>query len=109
MANRPRRDLPTERRQLLYLGHLVRQLIVARDLRVPSVAEALGVSHQTLYRLQAGGGITAQKLPSLARYFGLSLDTLFGLDRDLAAVPDADIVLYAAHVAAQLVALGTED
>ena len=63
----------------LDLGNNIRQLR-RRDKRTQeALAEALGVTSQAVYRWESGGSYPDMNLiPSIANYFGVSIDELFG-------------------------------
>ena len=63
----------------LNLGNNIRQLR-RRDKRTQeALAEALGVTSQAVSRWESGGSYPDMNLiPSIANYFGVSIDELFG-------------------------------
>lgn len=67
----------------LDLGNNIRQLR-RRDKRTQEqLAEALGVTSQAVSRWEAGGSYPDMTLiPSMANYFGVSIDQLFGYESD---------------------------
>ena len=74
----------------LDLGNNIRQLR-RRDKRTQeALAEALGVTSQAVSRWESGGSYPDMNLiPSIANYFGVSIDELFGYTNDRAKRIDA--------------------
>lgn len=65
------------------LGTKIRQLRRRDGRTQETLAEALGVTAQAVSRWEAGGSYPDMNLlPSIANYFGVSLDELFGYDND---------------------------
>lgn len=50
--------------------------------RIEVIAAALDVHTMTVRNIEAGHGCRSETLPRLARYYGVSLDYLFGLTED---------------------------
>ena len=67
----------------LKLGDKIRMLRRRDGRTQEELAEALGVTGQTVSRWEAGGGYPDMELvPPLANYFGVTIDELFGYDSD---------------------------
>lgn len=70
----------------LQIGTNLRNLRRAQDLTQEEVAAHLGVSFQAVSKWERGEGLPdITMLPALARYFGVTLDDLFGLNAPAAA------------------------
>ena len=67
----------------LDLGKKIRELR-QRDRRTQeSLAEAIGVTSQAVSRWEANGGYPdMEMIPSIAHYFGISIDELFGYNNE---------------------------
>ena len=63
----------------LHLGTKIRELRRRDELTQEALAVALGVTSQAVSRWEAGGSYPDMELlPSIANYFGVSIDELFG-------------------------------
>ena len=67
----------------LDLGQKIRELRRRDGRTQEALAEALGVTSQAVSRWEANGGYPDMEIiPSIANYFGISIDELFGYDND---------------------------
>ncbi|MBQ4121261.1 MAG: helix-turn-helix transcriptional regulator, partial [Clostridia bacterium] len=67
----------------LDLGQKIRELRRRDGRTQEALAEALGVTSQAVSRWEAGGGYPdMEMIPSIANYFGISIDELFGYNND---------------------------
>ena len=65
----------------LYLGENMRRLRLEKDMTQEALAEALGVSPQTVSRWEGGASYPdVELLPEIAGYFDVSVDMLIGAD-----------------------------
>lgn len=65
----------------LNLGNKIRELRRRDGRTQEALAEAIGVTSQAVSRWEANGGYPdMEMIPSIANYFGVSIDTLFGYD-----------------------------
>ena len=65
------------------IGEKIRELRRKEGKTQEALAQALGVTCQAVSRWEAGGGYPDMEiLPSIANYFGVSIDTLFGFQSD---------------------------
>lgn len=65
------------------IGEKIRELRRRNGKTQEDLAKALGVTCQAISRWEAGGGYPDMEiLPSIANYFGVSIDTLFGFQSD---------------------------
>ena len=67
----------------LDLGQKIRELRRRDGRTQENLAEALGVTSQAVSRWEANGGYPdMEMIPSIANYFGISIDELFGYDNE---------------------------
>ena len=67
----------------LDLGQKIRELRRRDGRTQEALAEALGVTSQAVSRWEANGGYPDMEIiPSIANYFGISIDELFGYSKD---------------------------
>ncbi len=67
----------------LDLGQKIRELRRRDGRTQEALAEALGVTSQAVSRWEANGGYPdMEMIPSIANYFGISIDELFGYDNE---------------------------
>ena len=65
----------------LDLGQKIRELRRRDGRTQEALAEAIGVTSQAVSRWEANGGYPdMEMIPSIANYFGISIDELFGYD-----------------------------
>ncbi len=65
------------------IGEKIRELRQKNGKTQEDLAKALGVTCQAISRWEASGGYPdMESLPSIANYFGVSIDTLFGFQSD---------------------------
>ena len=74
----------------LNLGSKIRELRVRDGCTQEALAEALGLTSQAVSRWEAGGSYPDMEIiPSIANYFGVSIDELFGYDNERSKKIDA--------------------
>ncbi|MBQ3489186.1 MAG: helix-turn-helix domain-containing protein, partial [Clostridia bacterium] len=67
----------------LNLGQKIRELRHRAECTQEALADALGVTSQAVSRWESGGGYPdMEMIPSIANFFGISIDELFGYDND---------------------------
>ena len=67
----------------LNLGQKIRELRHRDGRTQEALADALGVTSQAVSRWEMGGGYPdMEMIPSIANYFGVSIDELFGYEND---------------------------
>ena len=67
----------------LDLGKKIRELRQRDGRTQETLAEAIGVTSQAVSRWEASGGYPdMEMIPSLANYFGVSIDELFGYNNE---------------------------
>ena len=67
----------------LNLGEKIRELRRRDGRTQENLAEALGVTSQAVSRWEAGGSYPDMELmPSIANYFGVTIDELFGYENE---------------------------
>ena len=67
----------------LDLGHRIRDLRHRDGRTQEALAEAIGVTSQAVSRWEANGGYPdMEMIPSIANYFGVTIDELFGYQND---------------------------
>ena len=67
----------------LELGQKIRELRHRDGRTQEMLADALGVTSQAISRWEANGGYPdMEMIPSIANYFGVSIDELFGYEND---------------------------
>lgn len=67
----------------LDLGHKIRELRRRDGRTQEALAEAIGVTSQAVSRWEANGGYPdMEMIPSIANYFGITIDELFGYHND---------------------------
>ncbi len=73
----------------LDLGHKIRELRRRDGRTQEALAEALGVTSQAVSRWEANGGYPdMEMIPSIANYFGISIDELFGYNNERSKMID---------------------
>ena len=76
----------------LELGQKIRELRHRDGRTQEMLADALGVTSQAISRWEANGGYPdMEMIPSIANYFGVSIDELFGYENDRERKIDAII------------------
>ena len=74
----------------LNLGQKIRELRRRDGRTQEALADAIGVTSQAVSRWEAGGGYPdMEMIPSIANYFGISIDALFGYDNERSKKVDA--------------------
>ncbi len=74
----------------LNLGQKIRELRRRDGRTQEALADAIGVTSQAVSRWEAGGGYPdMEMIPSIANYFGISIDELFGYDNERSKKVDA--------------------
>lgn len=74
----------------LNLGNKIRELRVRDGRTQEALAEALGLTSQAVSRWESGGSYPDMEIiPSIANYFGVSIDELFGYDNERSKKIDA--------------------
>ncbi|MBE6953563.1 MAG: helix-turn-helix transcriptional regulator [Ruminococcaceae bacterium] len=74
----------------LNLGQKIRELRRRDGRTQETLADAIGVTSQAVSRWEAGGGYPdMEMIPSIANYFGVSIDELFGYDNERSKKVDA--------------------
>ena len=67
----------------LVLGEKIRELRRRDGRTQEALAEAIGVTSQAVSRWEANGGYPdMEMIPSIANYFGISIDELFGYNNE---------------------------
>ena len=67
----------------LNLGQKIRELRHRAECTQEALADTLGVTSQAVSRWESGGGYPdMEMIPSIANYFGISIDELFGYDNE---------------------------
>ena len=67
----------------LNLGQKIRELRQRDGRTQETLAEAIGVTPQAVSRWEANGGYPdMEMIPSIAHYFGVSIDELFGYNNE---------------------------
>ena len=67
----------------LDLGQKIRELRRRDGRTQEALAEAIGVTSQAVSRWEANGGYPdMEMIPSIANYFGISIDELFGYNNE---------------------------
>ena len=65
----------------LMIGEKLKKLRRSRDLTQEEVATHIGISYQSISKWERGDGYPdITMLPTLANYFGVSVDELIGMD-----------------------------
>ena len=74
----------------LELGKRIRELRRRDGRTQEDLAEAIGVTSQAVSRWEANGGYPdMEMIPSIANYFGITIDELFGYENDRDSKIDA--------------------